>query len=360
MVVLTSVAISLLACQRSLTGEREHRAKRRLCVRLQANSHRLLTFSLDGSWLAGAARERDGVKLAFWNTMNGKEAYTWEIPDWYPDAIAFSPDRGYLACGLGRLTADEKGYESAIELLDIRDLPRGMSRVGRAFVGREAIGSLAFSPDGRTLAILAQGVLRLWEIPKLEQSFALTHEPAGGSSVAFSPDGKLIAAAMDRDVMLLDPASPKWRATLKHPYGVGSVAFAPDGSTLSACVNGAPTIIWDVKTMTQVMKLQTGYYDGRFTAFSTSAQQLITFGTTVANGTRPTRNLGEGTVLLWDLRGPSRSAALLGPSTGLQMIAFSPRQSLFATIGADNDANVEIWDASGVLPKEVQPVKIEK
>jgi WD40 repeat protein len=100
--------------------------------------------------------------------------------------------------------------------------------------GDSVVASMAFSPDGHTLALLAPMTLRVWDVPSGRESLLLTTGTGGANSVVFSPDGKLVAAAMDREVQVLDIASRTWRNRWQHRYGVTSVSFSPNGALLTA------------------------------------------------------------------------------------------------------------------------------
>ena len=103
--------------------------------------------------------------------------------------------------------------------------------------GGTPIDTVAFAPDGRTLAGAdAAGLVKLWRLDgaALTERAALTAHTDAVHALAFSPDGRTLASGgWDRLVVLWDPVSGQERASLAdHADRVLHVQFAHDGEAL--------------------------------------------------------------------------------------------------------------------------------
>ena len=218
----------------------------------------------------------------------------------------------------------------------------------------QGVGSVAFSPDGKLLATgYGDGYVRLWDpvtgqaigAPLLADASPLG---AGGvGAVAFSPDGKLLATAGgDGYVRLWNPATRQAAgAPLRAVTGggaVSAVAFSPDGKLLATATGGGDGTVrlWNPATRQPV-----GAPLEAYSLDSVSAVAFSPDGKLLATGH------DNGTVRLWNpaTRQPVGAPLQADPQDGVNAVAFSPDGKLLAT--ADNDGTVRLWN-----PATRQPV----
>lgn len=179
------------------------------------------------------------------------------------DLLTFSPD--------GKLIAVASGDGKAVLVLDV-----AKGEVACTLPHAEVVFAGAFAPDGKQL--VAGGYdreknayfARVWEVGAEKELRRLAFGGGGIRSVAYSPDGKTVAIGGDGgktlEVKLFDAATGKEVRAIPFPgaSSVKSVAFSPDGKTLAAS-GGAATRLFDAATGREVLKISGKAVGLRFT-----------------------------------------------------------------------------------------------
>ncbi len=211
----------------------------------------------------------------------------------------------------------------------------------------DAVTSVAFSPDGRTLASgSADRTIRLWDVTDPNHLTPLGAPLTGHTdavySVAFAPDGRTLAtASRDETVRLWDLTDrthphPLGPPLTDHTNAVYSVAFAPDGRTLATTSRDETVRLWDLTDRTHPHLL------GAPLTGHTSFVLSVAFapdGHTLATASE------DRTVRLWDLTDRIHPNPLGPPLTGhtaaVVSVAFAPDGHTLAT--ASYDQTVRLW-----------------
>jgi WD40 repeat protein len=218
---------------------------------------------------------------------------------------------------------------------------------------------VVFSPDGKTIAatvteevirpgmLMIRDVVKVWDAKTLAVVKILGNDSTSLVSIAFSPDGKLIATGNDRGAKLVELWNAETGAHVRtlrngeaHPV---SVAFSPDGKTL--VVGGqrddhsGVVTLWNVETGKLKHTLERAQYVNK-AVFSPNGKLVATAG-------------AGDEVELWDIESGKPITSLQGLGDGTWNVAFSPDGKTLAAGG--RDGNVRLWDVE--TGKQKEPLK---
>ena len=322
-----------------------------------------IAFSPDGRTFVSSSFNED--KVILWNvgTWQQKAAFNTDI-----NCFAFSPDSSTVATG---------SWRGELNLWDIAGGTHKTELLGHL----SNISSVAFSPDGKTLASGGEDKLYLWDVDSGARKLSIPGHTKGVNAIAFSPDGGTLASGSREQILLWDTATKTHEATLFVGDWVSnySLTFSPDGRTLVS-----DNHLWDVSSRTHraVIRgygIDTGGYprddsiafspDGRLFASSergSSRVHLWYAGRTYKTGltghtdrvtsvafSSDSRTLASGskdtTVRLWDVATDENTATFIGHTDSVSSVAFSPDGSLLASGSDDN--TIILWNVDTGEPR---------
>jgi WD40 repeat protein len=210
-----------------------------------------LAYSADGRRLVSIAALREGCEVTVRDAAN-PEPRVFNTKTAL--VMALSPDGRWLALDAG----------NRVDLWDL-DAGRPMSRLD---IGKGTVTALAFSLDGKRLAMAVAGVAgakRAWEVTVKELASGKTAakltggEEGGVAALAFTQNGQQVLGAGEKRVYVWEVSNGKqthefaWN-TRTSRAGFGA-AFSPDGKRLATNGGGVPLTLWDVETGQQLLAL---------------------------------------------------------------------------------------------------------
>lgn len=204
-----------------------------------------VAFSQDGKMLVSGHHMDSTVKI--WNLGTGKLLHTLRGHGWGVQTVAFSPKEDIIVSG---------SFDSNIKIWnpytgrEIRNLngPGWLNPFGLvpSFGGDKSVHSVAFSPDGTTIASGGEKQpIQLWRVSNGERKLTLTGHSDTVNAVAFSPDERTLASgSADRTIKIWDLSTGEPLQTLGHSDTVYTVAFSRDGRTLVSGSKDRTVKVW--------------------------------------------------------------------------------------------------------------------
>ena len=299
-----------------------------------------IVYSPDGKTIATARTWKDSA-VQLWDAVTGEikatlTGYT------KVKAVAYSPD------GKTITTAGDYGNNS-LRSWDVRTMK--LKSTSTEYT-KGIFSAIVYAPDGDTIATVSldDDTVRFWDVKMGRRKSTFKHTKAlhfllkdhayDISSVAYSPDGKMIATGggyykHDEGAVYLWHARTGKRKTLyKGPDYVSALAYSPDGRTIATGNQKKKIQVWHPVTGEKLKAISTGH--------RAEVESLVYSpdGNTIAT----TGGFQDKTVQLWDVTTGKHKTTLIGHTNTVTSVAYSPDGNTITS--GSTDGTVRFWDAT--------------
>jgi len=278
-----------------------------------------VVLSPDGGLIASASLQRVVLHDAFTGRKVAiLKSHKKDVTD-----LCFSPDGVQLA------TASNDGNISVWDV-ENKKVVRTLKRLGAATL------SVAFSPDGELLASGSVNGLEIWNAKSGELIESFKTRSFLMRPIRFSPDGSLLATGGDRSVILWDTRDWSQRREIPLCKQTSGIAFSPDGTSM---VMAAWSLPGTASTNLQLVDVATGKIKMEFPP-SEDGYKDCCFS---HDGSRIAATTPSGEIRFFDVSTGRPLETLLGHMGSTNSICFSADDSRLISAGEDHC--VKVWDA---------------
>ncbi|MFQ4146898.1 serine/threonine-protein kinase [Chlorogloeopsis sp. ULAP02] len=289
-----------------------------------------ISLSHEGEYGEILASTHDDKTTKLWDLNTKKLICTLAGHNQAVKTIAFSPDGKILATA-----SDDK----TIKLWNVSTREQIFTLVGHT----NSVKSVAFSLDG---TILASGswdkTVKLWNVETGKEVCTLVGRQLQVSAVAFSSHQLLASASYDRTIRLWDISSlnsphldkEKFKncpfySLSSHTWAVLTLAFSPDGKMLATGSDDNTIKFWDINTGQVIRTLQGHSWAVLTVTFSVNGETLI-------SGSR------DNTIKIWRISTGEEIATLTGHEDSVSAVAVSPVAQLI--VSGSRDKTIKLWE----------------
>ena len=215
----------------------------------------------------------------------------------------------------------------------------------------DLVRGLDWSPDGRSIASVGDdGTARLWDTETLLQTATLQTGPA--RAIKWSPDGRRLAIGSGFRMQVWQTATGELLHAAKVQTQISSVSWSPDGTTVAVGGINGMTSLWNAQTGELVGKLAASdppRNDVNGVTWSPHGRILAS-----AHGAK-----GHGAIRLWNPASGRLVQTLTSSGGWLRGLSWSPDGLWLAAGGEDGQVriwNVEAGELAATLPTDSRPV----
>ena len=293
-------------------------------IRAHSDFVSCVAFSPDSEQIISCSWKDDTLKL--WDATTKNELRQFAGHQGGMSVAAFSPDGKKIVSGGRKFSLKLWDADTGQQLQDFKGQATSNNR-------SEWFSSLAYSPNGQLIATGQPDRVSLWDPSTGKQLHAMDGPTLPVRAIAFSPDShQLATGGGDNVVRLYDCDSGAELQTFTgHSKTIKSIAFSPDGKQIISGGKNHEAILWDIASGKKLHTFKLDYQDAESLMF-------------IRDGKRVASVTDGGTLQVFDVD-TGKALYSLRFNMNVSGVSFSPDQKHFVV--GDYDGLMEVFDIDG-------------